>query len=213
MHKPLRASMTGWLAAAALLMTSSQSAAVERLIVLRTYDNFGVAAAEILNARAAADAILKDAGLQVVWRDCSAGCPDVLGPGELVVRIVAAPEASVAGSLGCAVVDLHQGTGALATVYADRLNVLASRTGVDAGALLGRAIAHEVGHLLLGTARHSPTGLMRAHWSDRELQRDARSDWTFSQEDLVRIAGGAGFRPCRACPVIAQGSSAWQGEK
>ena len=190
MRTHLRASAIGWIAVAALLTTSSESPAAERLVSIRTYNNFGVPAGEMTNARTVAGVILRDAGLQAVWRDCSAGCTDALGPGELLVRIVAAPEAPgaiVAGSLGCAVIDLQRQTGSLATVYADRINLVASRAGVNAGTLLGRAVAHEIGHLLLGTARHSAGGLMRALWSDRELQHDVAADWTWSPEDMARL--------------------------
>jgi len=212
MQKHLRVLAIGWIAAAALLTTSSESPAAERLVV-RTYNNFGVAAEEMTNARALAGVILRDAGLQAVWRDCSAGCADALGSGELLVRIVAAPEGIVADSLGSAVVDLQQGAGTLATVYADRINVLASRTGVSEGTLLGRAIAHEIGHLLLGTARHSAAGLMRALWSDRELQRDVAAEWTFSREDVARLGRGLATRSCQTCSIIAQIIPVWPSEK
>jgi hypothetical protein len=203
MQKHLRAVAIGWTVAAAMLTTSSESPAAERLVI-RTYDTFGVPAREMTNARSVAALILHDVGLQAVWRDCSTGCGDALGPGELLVRIVAAPEGVVAESLGCAVIDLQQGAGTLATVYADRVSVLASRAGVNAGTLLGRAVAHEIGHLLLGTARHSAGGLMRALWTDRELQRAAAADWTFSAEDIERIGRGPVARGCGACSIIAQ---------
>jgi hypothetical protein len=34
---------------------------------------------------------------------------------------------------------------------------------------LGRALAHEIGHYLLGTARHTPHGLMRERFTPQEL--------------------------------------------
>ena len=70
----------------------------------------------------------------------------------------------------CAVVDVDAGVGSLATVYADRVRVMAQRAGVDNAELLGRAMAHEVGHLLLGTNGHAAHGLMRASWSSVDLQ-------------------------------------------
>jgi hypothetical protein len=178
-----------WIAAAALLTTSRESPAAERLVV-RTYNSFGATAGRMTRAREVTALILQDAGVQVVWRDCVTGCADALRPRELLVRIVAAPQGVAAESLGCAVVDLQQGAGTLATVYADRIDVVASRTGVDAGMLLGRAVAHEIGHLLLGTSSHSAGGLMRGLWSDRELQRGQAADWTFAPEDLERIGRG-----------------------
>jgi hypothetical protein len=97
----------------------------------------------------------------------------------LIVRIVPAPAATAAGSLGCAVIDLRTGAGTLATIYGDRVSLVAARTGVVEATLLGRAIAHEIGHLLLGTPQHAASGLMRAQWSDRELRNNLAADWTF----------------------------------
>ena len=203
MHKHLRASAAAWIAATALLTTSSESPAAERLVV-RTYNNAGVTAAEMTRARGVASVILEGARLQAVWRDCASACDDAPGPRELIVRIVAAPQGIVADSLGCALVDLQDGAGTLATIYSDRINVVASRTGVDAGTLLGRAVAHEIGHLLLGTARHSASGLMRALWSDRELQRGKTADWTFAPDEVEGIVRRFATRPCEACSIMAQ---------
>ena len=160
--------------------------------MVRTYDNIGLAATEAPIARDEASAILGDAGLLLLWRDCRTGCTDALGPDEVVVRIVTAPKTAAPGSLGYAIVDLEQETGTLATVYADRIQSIARRAGVDAGRLIGRAIAHEIGHLLLGTSRHSAAGLMRARWSDREVQRDLEPDWTLSRHDLEKVGRGLG---------------------
>lgn len=208
MHKHIRASGAVWIALAALLTTSSVSSAAERLTV-RTYNNVGVTAAQMSNARDAAGIILQGAGLQAVWRDCTADCADALGPRELIVRIVAAPQGIVAESLGCALIDLQHRAGTLATVYQDRINAVAFRTGVDAGTLLGRAVAHEIGHLLLGTTQHSAAGLMRALWSDQELQRGVMADWTFAPDDVARIGRGLAARNCEACSVIAHRTPFW----
>ena len=208
MHKNLRASGAVWIAAAALLTTSSESSAADRLIV-RTYNTVGVTAEAMAHAREAAGVILQGAGLQPAWRDCTADCAEALGPRELIVRIVGAPPGIVAESLGCALVDLQHGAGTLATVYPDRITVVASRTGVDAGTLLGRAIAHEIGHLLLGTVHHSAGGLMRALWSDRELQMGLTADWTFAPDDVARIGRGLASRSCEACSVIAHSNPIW----
>ena len=56
--------------------------------------------------------------------------------------------------------------------------------------LLGRAIAHEIGHLLLDTNQHASTGLMRATWSRSELRRDKPADWHFlgDEADTMRTA-------------------------
>ena len=153
MHKHLRSIVVASIAVTALLTTSSESPAAERLVI-RTYNNGAVTPESMTRSREIASAILKSAGVQAVWRDCPEGCGDALGQHEVIVRIVTAPEGAAAESLGCALIDLQHRAGVLATVYSDRIDVVASRTGVDAGTVLGRTVAHEIGHLLLGTVRH-----------------------------------------------------------
>ena len=56
---------------------------------------------------------------------------------------------------------------------------------------LGRVIAHEIGHYLLG-APHAPAGLMRALQHTDELFAVPRTGFTLSQPELRRLAGSAG---------------------
>jgi hypothetical protein len=72
---------------------------------------------------------------------------------------------------------------------------VAASAGVDAPRLLGRAIAHELGHLLLGRTQHSESGIMRAAWSRQELQRNEVVDWRFSEPDATQIRARARTRP------------------
>ena len=54
--------------------------------------------------------------------------------------------------------------------------------------ILGHAIAHEMGHVLLRTSGHSSTGIMRAQWTADDLRRAARGQllFTLEQSDLIR---------------------------
>jgi hypothetical protein len=61
------------------------------------------------------------------------------------------------------------------------------RTGLDAPELLGRAIAHEIGHLLLRAPGHAQSGLMRPLWTDEELSQNRPGDWTFSEAERDRV--------------------------
>jgi hypothetical protein len=100
-----------------------------------------------------------------------------------MVRIAPATSASVADSLGYSFVMAGAGQGILATVFADRVSALAHSARVDAGELLGRALAHEVGHMLLGRADHPSEGLMRGLWTVADLQRNHPHDWTWSRQE------------------------------
>jgi hypothetical protein len=75
----------------------------------------------------------------------------------------------------------------LATVFVDRTLRLASKLRIDHPILLGYAIAHELGHLLMATARHGVSGLMRPVWSHEELQGMRSEDWVFDAADAAAI--------------------------
>jgi activator of HSP90 ATPase len=87
--------------------------------------------------------------------------------------------------LGYAVILKRKGV--LATVHSRRVLALASRSGVEAAVLMGRVMAHEVGHLLLGTNAHAPRGLMRADWKLNEWSMSEHSDWTFTADEVLRM--------------------------
>jgi hypothetical protein len=165
-------------------------------VVIRTYTEVH-SEAQIQAARRTAAAILERAGIEVAWRECAltagptVGCEVAPRSNELVVRIVRATAAQSTphfNTLGVAFVDVETGRGALATVYADRVESLAERAAADKAVLLGRAMAHEIGHLLLGTNRHTSHGLMRASWSGADLRRNAAAEWLFASRegDMMR---------------------------
>ncbi len=168
--------------------------ALALLVVIRLYDPAGTPDRELSVAMETTTGTLRTAHLQVEWVVCpphpnrpwnsATGCVAAPRAGELIVRIMRTPALDVVGeTLGDAVVDKAAGRGTLATIYADRIDRLAADAGVDRGLLLGRAMAHEVGHRLLGTTTHPPRGLMRAKWASAELRRGTPRDWLFSTSE------------------------------
>jgi hypothetical protein len=53
--------------------------------------------------------------------------------------------------------------------------------------ILGNTMAHEIGHLLLGSTGHSPTGIMKAKWSREELQPSAIGFLVFTPQQATLI--------------------------
>jgi hypothetical protein len=173
-------------------------------------------AAEDADARAVeeARAILADAGFAAEWVRCPAGtaavaarCAVPLAAAELAVRLVPSspPAAPWRLPLGYSLLDARTGGGTLATIYVDRVRRLAGAAGADAMVLLGRAIAHEVGHLLLGTSRHARTGLMRDVWSRGDVRHGRPAEWRFLVTEARRmrdavLARGAGRQMARVEP-------------
>jgi hypothetical protein len=143
-----------------------------------------------------AAAVMATAGVRVHWTVCSetrssaAGCTSLLNDTERAVRLRrTSPTWSreEIAPLGDSVVDGQSQSGVLATIYADRVEWMASRAGINRNVLLGRAIAHELGHLLLG-AGHTSTGIMRRHWTVNDLRCERPGDWEFTKEQASVLA-------------------------
>ena len=207
-HTAFRTATAVALSALATLVAATDIRAEEPRVVIRFYDTAAVGEAARANAMRTAAAIVQDAGITVDWRDCSRGgadypCRTVRGARDLVVRIMPTyvprprvPLASVSTretvtdpdlQLGFAAVDSATHTGVMATIYHDRVLTVARRASLDYSELLGRAMAHEIGHLLLHVAGHSPTGLMRAVWTDAELTQNRREDWVFAAAERRQL--------------------------
>jgi hypothetical protein len=56
-----------------------------------------------------------------------------------------------------------------AIVFYDRVQRLCQFRQSDPAPILGAAMAHEIGHLMLGSEQHSPTGMMRENWLSTDL--------------------------------------------
>jgi len=161
-------------------------------VVVRVYDAHGVMAGTNRRALDQAHTVLEAASIDVVWRMCpgSPSCEAPLSPRELAIRIVRSPVPPRCNGtlpLGDAMIDTRTGAGVLATIYVDRIEWLAQQAGADSRALLGRAIAHELGHLLLASTTHGPVGLMRAYWSQEEVRRGQPRDWRFAAPELAAM--------------------------
>lgn len=83
--------------------------------------------------------------------------------------------------------DREQRGGVLMTVDLFPVRAIADRASTSVPALPGHAIAHEIGHLLLGSAGHPRLGLMRALWSHDELRGLKPAHWGFSAREAARM--------------------------
>ena len=181
-----------------VLVTSSVDAAGTNrtTLVVRTYEAFRVAPSDWNSAVDGASQILADAGIQIEWVHCSsyiAGKPDS-GPArctlpysrnEVALRLVGQPMPGPAEQtlLGDSMLDRSVRSGTLATIYLGPVERLAREARVTAGTVMARAMAHELGHLLLGTNTHSARGLMRPVWTAEELTRNEPRDWSIPRDE------------------------------
>jgi hypothetical protein len=78
--------------------------------------------------------------------------------------------------------------GRQANAFYDRLTEFSGNSDPrEYGVLLGYAIAHELGHVLLAEPGHSPTGVMKTCWSQRDAISMLQGVVRFSRADAARI--------------------------
>jgi hypothetical protein len=115
------------------------------------------------------------AGIRLKWVSPSAK------PEGLSLRVLTIERTGPAGSDDAALLGelvRGAGTGAAALIALDKVTAIAARgaqnpaaPGPDErlGLVLGRVVAHEIGHFLLTTTPHQNAGLMRARFPESEL--------------------------------------------
>ena len=191
------------------LLSTAASAESGNRIRVRVQDYAGVSPKRLAEAFAIAGEILHGANVSAVWLDCSPNANEAMDAGcgrrpdaqDIVLRLMPEKMAAATGlktaCLGFAV--LPSGDyGTLAAVFVDKARSKAERALASRSAVLGHAIAHEIGHLLIGEAQHAPRGLMQAVWSRSTLLRATALPMELSGAEKEAIAINIRGRAIRA---------------
>jgi hypothetical protein len=171
------------------------------------YDYAGLSLGTLRTAEFAAGRIFRLAGAHVSWEERSshdevAGAP-VRWPVQypMIIRIIPNDRLStfsshtLGASIGCCYATLYYGR---AVAYSNALNV-------NPDILLGCAIAHEMGHLLLPAEGHTPTGIMSSDWTEKDLSSKGLVRLVFAPAESVRIRSAIASRAARV-PGTATGA-------
>ena len=165
------------------------------------YNLASVPLATLAQAEKEAGRIFERTGVQLTWLDYSLGGHEVVETGKacgppfgaadvclrlLTHRLTELREAHPQ-SLGLALPCSKADGGCFVNVFYQRTQELAKDADLGLAKVLGHAIAHEIGHLLLGSKAHSPDRLMRAKWGPKDLHRAERGDLLFRTEEATII--------------------------
>jgi hypothetical protein len=169
------------------------------------------------HAEKSASEILQRAGVATRWIDCpvgSSGTGACSSPGSTLDFVVNLLPESMSdrlrlpgGVLGSAIEGSGKDFGFFASVFYDVAKDRAAEHRVDFGEFLGNAIAHELGHLLLGTSSHSGRSLMSAFWSGNQFRLVAQGGLAFSAPEVKRIQASMNARTLAATEFTGQGQS------
>jgi hypothetical protein len=154
-------------------------------VKVRVENSADVPLGVLAGARSDASRIYRAAGIDIIWvnRDEPACCT-----GSRVIRVILPSLDGADQYLRSEHVDKNalgeaNAAARLVHIFWDRLRSSASQHGRDEAGLLGQVLAHEIGHVLLPGAAHSPTGIMQA---SLELQTIPVLRFTVEQSETMR---------------------------
>jgi hypothetical protein len=181
------------LALTALLTLSAQAQTPsDYTVTVAIFNDAHVPANVLKGAQQTASFIFAKSGIKVRWIFCG-GQYESLGQtracsqaGHFDLRIVNGCPNFPISVFGISYVS-YQGMGTQADVFYTKITAFRADSTVDRTTLLGYAMAHELGHLLLGCNSHSPSGLMRAAWGPEELSLMARGALDLSDDQSQAI--------------------------
>jgi hypothetical protein len=148
-------------------------------ITIHVYDYVGVDPQTLTEAERTASRVFRKAGVESQWTGPSRSFES----SDIQLDIVAGVMVDRLG-LPDGVIGVAPGAEPgrrLSYVFYDRVESLAAKQmsrrahasiceGASTAQILGYAMAHEIGHLLLNLQTHSDVGIMRANWDVRTLQ-------------------------------------------
>lgn len=171
-------------------------------VTIFVYDYANVPTELLVSAEEDARRIYRQAGIETVWATCRPRPEKVQGGDcytvdatHLMLKILPRARSAQAHDrndvLGTALVD-EKSPSYYAYVFYDSVHRIADERKLG-HALLGDVLAHEVGHLLLGSNSHSLSGIMSAHWYGEELRRISEGTVFFTpkQSRLMRDRVGS----------------------
>jgi hypothetical protein len=147
---------------------------------------------EAFRAKFVAGEIFKRIGVKLEWYVCADGAGE-----DIHIRVVADAPA-----------DLPDTAYAYARPYEGRTieifyNRMSARTHSYLGDIWGHVMAHEIGHILQGVARHSETGVMKAAWGASEKEEMSYRPMQFTPYDAALIHSGIRVRQSKTAGTLA----------
>jgi hypothetical protein len=155
-------------------------------VSVSVYNMADVSGEVLSGAQAQVTEILDQAGIQALWLNClhatEAQNKECYLADSHHVLLKILPHAIAHGVrdrvdvLGTALLD--DGVGFYAYVFYDRVLERSQERRLESR-LLACVMAHEIGHLLLGSSKHSLSGIMSGHWGADELRKVAEGAMRF----------------------------------
>ena len=156
--------LAGLMAGVALLLAGSPAWAALPVILVHIDSHAPIRPEALVQAEEYAADVYAAAGLALAWEEKATIATQPVAVRLSVALLSGSVEERIAEEIGAKTVTLGfapEGS-RRAYIFCRRIAGRATSTGEPVGVVLGRVLAHELGHLLLPRQGHSDTGIMRA---------------------------------------------------
>jgi len=164
-------------------------------VKISVFNDAQISERTLLRAERVAAELFAHAGIRTDWMNCGpaaerteeqALCNEAAFPLHLQLRIRERSLNLGESTLGLSFLDTN-GIGGHADVFFAGIGPIEQEAHLRTETVLGLVMAHEVGHLLLGSKSHSASGIMRAHWQRQELSAAGEGALGFSEAEARKM--------------------------
>jgi hypothetical protein len=166
----------------------------DQVVVIDLINSARLSARNLEHATRRAGGILITAGTAITWRINPGNVQDpITSPAmtalnyDVRLQIVSsAPSSLPKSELAYSLPSVQIGT--TITIFYDRVKRVSQEVEIDSASVLGLVIAHETGHMLLRSTKHSATGIMKSPWTKSDVQHwSARlGEFTSLERSIIR---------------------------
>ena len=147
-----------------------------------------VPSAEKWAARVITGRMFAHVGVRIAWLDGKPGTAAAFAsPVVIHVRFLQQTMRNHSSEALAYVTPFAEGANTI-TVLVDRIRLVTGWPTPEPHIILAHVLAHEIGHVLLGSERHAPTGVMKARWDrpDFDAMEKEQLEFTSTDVDLIR---------------------------
>jgi hypothetical protein len=189
----------GWICG---ILFAAQAVAAAPTIKVQVHNAANVPQSSVRRALAEAVWILRQAGIEMQWIECGnsvresaelPGCRPRTEPGLFVLSLLGEDSRAGTGSdaLGFAV--LAGNRNGAAVIFSHVASLRKDYSQYADCDIAGAVIAHELGHLLLDSAKHGD-GIMKANWEPADLAAMRQRRLKFSQAEAREMGANLARR-------------------
>jgi hypothetical protein len=158
-------------------------------VKVSVFNDAQITKGKVATAEKVAAGLFAPTGIRIDWLNCGLAtetsdetdsCNEAAFPTHLAIRLRQKSLNLSESTLGLSYLG-QDGIGCYADVFYAGVDPIQRDTGLSSEAILGFVIAHELGHLLLGTNSHATAGIMRANWRKPELSAAGKGLLGFSE--------------------------------